>query len=46
MSGAHEIHLHDPQALELGASAGEIRAFALGGLARKLQIIGVPLDTL
>ena len=33
-------------ASELGASAEEIRAFALGGLTRRLQIIGVPLDTL
>jgi ribonucleoside-diphosphate reductase beta chain len=31
---------------ELGASAEEIRAFALGGLTRRLQIIGVPLGTL
>jgi hypothetical protein len=30
---------------ELGASAEEIRAFALCGLTRRLQIIGVPLDT-
>ncbi len=33
-------------ASELGASAEEIRAFALGGLTRRLEIIGVPLDTL
>jgi ribonucleoside-diphosphate reductase beta chain len=30
----------------LGASADELRAFALGGLTRRLKIIGVPLDTL
>ena len=30
----------------LGASAEEIREFAIGGLTRRLQIIGVPLDTL
>jgi len=30
----------------LGASAEELRAFALDGLTRRLQIIGVPLDTL
>ncbi len=30
----------------LGASAEELRAFALGGLTRRLKIIGVPLDTL
>jgi ribonucleoside-diphosphate reductase beta chain len=33
-------------ASELGASAEEIRAFALGGLTRRLEIIGVPLQTL
>jgi ribonucleoside-diphosphate reductase beta chain len=33
-------------ASELGATADEIRAFALGGLTRRLEIIGVPLDTL
>jgi ribonucleoside-diphosphate reductase beta chain len=30
----------------LGASAEELRAFALDGLTRRLKIIGVPLDTL
>ncbi len=30
----------------LGASADEIRAFALDGLRRRLDIIGVPLETL
>ncbi len=30
----------------LGASAEEIRAFALDGLTRRLKIIGVPLETL
>ncbi len=30
----------------LGASADELRAFALDGLTRRLNIIGVPLDTL
>jgi ribonucleoside-diphosphate reductase beta chain len=30
----------------LGASAEELRAFALDGLTRRLQIIGVPVDTL
>jgi ribonucleoside-diphosphate reductase beta chain len=30
----------------LGASSQEIREFALGGLTRRLNIIGVPLDTL
>jgi ribonucleoside-diphosphate reductase beta chain len=30
----------------LGASADELRAFALDGLTRRLKIIGVPLDTL
>jgi ribonucleoside-diphosphate reductase beta chain len=33
-------------ASELGASMEEIRAFALGGLTRRLEIVGVPLDTL
>jgi ribonucleoside-diphosphate reductase beta chain len=30
----------------LGASAEEIRSFALGGLTRRLNLIGVPLETL
>ena len=30
----------------LGASADELRAFALGGLTRRLNIVGVPLDAL
>src|SRR4029077_20306147 len=30
----------------IGASSEDIRAFALGGLTRRLQIIGVPLDSL
>jgi ribonucleoside-diphosphate reductase beta chain len=30
----------------LGASADEIRTFALDGLTRRLKVIGVPLDTL
>jgi hypothetical protein len=30
----------------LGASAEELRAFALDGLTRRLMIIGVPIDTL
>jgi ribonucleoside-diphosphate reductase beta chain len=30
----------------LGASSQEIRDFAVGGLSRRLNIIGVPLDTL
>jgi hypothetical protein len=30
----------------LGASADEIRGFALAGLTRRLEIVGVPLDTL
>ena len=30
----------------LGASTDEIRAFALDGLTRRLNVIGVPLDTL
>jgi ribonucleoside-diphosphate reductase beta chain len=30
----------------LGASAEDIRGFALGGLTRRLDLIGVPLDTL
>jgi ribonucleoside-diphosphate reductase beta chain len=30
----------------LGASSGEIREFALGGLTRRLKVVGVPLDTL
>jgi ribonucleoside-diphosphate reductase beta chain len=30
----------------LGASADEIREFALGGLSRRLDVIGVPLSTL
>jgi ribonucleoside-diphosphate reductase beta chain len=30
----------------LGASAEEIREFALGGLTRRLKIVGVPLETL
>jgi ribonucleoside-diphosphate reductase beta chain len=30
----------------LGASADELRAFALDGLTRRLNVVGVPLDTL
>ena len=30
----------------LGASAGEIRAFAVSGLSRRLKLVGVPLETL
>jgi ribonucleoside-diphosphate reductase beta chain len=30
----------------LGASAEEIREFAIGGLSRRLNVIGVPLETL
>jgi ribonucleoside-diphosphate reductase beta chain len=30
----------------LGASADEIRGFALNGLTRRLNVVGVPLDTL
>jgi hypothetical protein len=30
----------------LGASADDLRAFALDGLTHRLKIIGVPLDTL
>jgi ribonucleoside-diphosphate reductase beta chain len=30
----------------LGAGAAEIRDFAIGGLTRRLDIIGVPLSTL
>ena len=30
----------------LGASAEEIREFALGGLSRRLNIVGVPLSSL
>jgi ribonucleoside-diphosphate reductase beta chain len=30
----------------LGASAGDLRAFAVGGLSRRLNVVGVPLDTL
>ncbi len=30
----------------LGASADDLRAFALDGLTRRLKIVGVPLDTL
>ena len=30
----------------LGANADEIRSFALGGLTRRLKLIGVPLETL
>jgi len=30
----------------LGASAEEIRDFAIGGLTRRLDVIGVPLSTL
>jgi ribonucleoside-diphosphate reductase beta chain len=30
----------------LGASSEEIREFALGGLSRRLKIVGVPLETL
>jgi ribonucleoside-diphosphate reductase beta chain len=33
-------------AADLGASTDELRAFALGGLTRRLKIIGVPIDTL
>ena len=31
---------------DLGASAEELRTFALGGLTRRLGIIGVPIETL
>jgi hypothetical protein len=30
----------------IGASSDDIRAFALGGLTRRLDVIGVPLSTL
>jgi hypothetical protein len=30
----------------IGASGEEIRAFALGGLTRRLDVIGVPLNSL
>jgi ribonucleoside-diphosphate reductase beta chain len=30
----------------LGASAEDLRAFALGGLTRRLNVVGVPFDTL
>jgi hypothetical protein len=30
----------------LGASADEIREFAVNGLSRRLKIVGVPLDSL
>ena len=30
----------------LGTSAEEVREFALGGLRRRLSIVGVPLETL
>jgi ribonucleoside-diphosphate reductase beta chain len=30
----------------IGASSEDIRAFALGGLTRRLEIVGVPLDSL
>jgi hypothetical protein len=30
----------------LGASTDELRAFALDGLTRRLNVIGVPLQTL
>jgi ribonucleoside-diphosphate reductase beta chain len=30
----------------LGASAEEIREFALGGLSRRLNVVGIPLETL
>jgi hypothetical protein len=30
----------------IGASSEDIRSFALGGLARRLEIIGVPLSSL
>ena len=36
----------DADASVLGASADELRSFALDGLTRRLIIIGVPLDTL
>jgi hypothetical protein len=86
MSGAHEVHLHDPQTLyrhweesqwnpfnidlaadreqgpamddrtlvsfvlrganasPLGASEDELRSFALGGMSRRLKLIGVTLE--
>ena len=34
------------EASGLGASAEELRTFALSGLARRLEIIGVPIETL
>jgi ribonucleoside-diphosphate reductase beta chain len=34
------------EASVLGASAEELRAFALDGLTRRLNVVGVPLDTL
>jgi ribonucleoside-diphosphate reductase beta chain len=36
----------DAEASALGASADDLRGFALDGLTRRLKIIGVPLDTL
>jgi hypothetical protein len=32
--------------VELSDPASELRAFALAGLTRRLNIVGVPLDTL
>jgi hypothetical protein len=36
----------DADAAVLGASVEELRSFALNGLTRRLNIIGVPLDAL
>ncbi len=53
-----DIALNDPQTLyrqwegdgvdldTLGASPEQIREFALGGLTRRLEIVGVPLSSL
>lgn len=47
----HDEHRHigygvGPDVSGLGASADELRGFALDGLTRRLKIVGVPLDTL
>jgi ribonucleoside-diphosphate reductase beta chain len=39
-------HREDTDWNALGADAEEIRSFALGGLTRRLEVIGVPLSTL
>jgi hypothetical protein len=40
------VTLHDPQTLYRHWEESQCRTFALDGLRRRLNLVGVPLDTL